>query len=96
MIGTRILKIDSEIAEIIDAKVATPHLRNWYFAIKQRQKNYFYVAGGNFNLNYLSHVWVNFQIFCAYHVANFLIFSKMSHFLQFAWVEANKRANNQV
>ena len=25
MIGTRILKINSEIAEIFDAKVATPH-----------------------------------------------------------------------
>ena len=38
MIGTRILKIDSEIAEIIDDKVATPHFRNWYFAITQSQK----------------------------------------------------------
>ena len=32
----------------------------------------------------------------AYHVANFLNFSKTFKLLQFAWVEADKRANNQV
>ena len=29
--------------------------RNWHFAITQRQKNNFYVKGGNFDLNYLSY-----------------------------------------
>ena len=38
MIGTRILKIHSEIAEIIDVEVAIPDFRNLYFAITQRQK----------------------------------------------------------
>ena len=71
MIGTRILKIDSEIAEIFDAKVATPHFRYWYFATTQKQKNNFYMTGGNFNLNYQ----IDFQNSRAYHVANFLNFS---------------------
>ena len=92
MIGTRILKINSEIAEIIDAKVATPHLRNWYFAIKQRQKNYFYVTGGNFNLNYLSHFWIDFQNSCAYYGANFLNFSNLPQLLHFGWTLSEKMA----
>ena len=32
-----------------------PSFRNWHFAITQRQKNNFYVKGGNFDLNYLSY-----------------------------------------
>ena len=43
-IGTRILKIDSEIAQIIEVKVGTC----------QWQKNNFYFKGGNFDLKYLS------------------------------------------
>ena len=54
------------------------------------------MRGGNFIINYLSYFWIDFQNSCAYHVANFLNFSKMSHLLQFAWIEAGKRANNQV
>ena len=49
MIGTEILKIDSEIAEIFEGKDGTPHL---HFTITQRQKNNFGV-GGNFDFIYL-------------------------------------------
>ena len=49
-----------------------------------------------FDLNYLSYFLINFQNSCAYLVANFLNFSQMSQLLQFAWVEADKRANNLV
>ena len=71
MIGTRILKIDLEIAEIIEVKVGTRQFWNWHFAITQHPKNNFGVAGANFDLNYLSYFWINFQNSCGYHVANF-------------------------
>ena len=45
MIGTRILKIDLEIAEIIEVKAGNHHLENLYFGISQRQKNNFHVEG---------------------------------------------------
>ena len=50
----------------------------------------------NFDLNYLSYFKIDFQNSCAYCVANFLNFAKMSQPLQFVWVEAVKRAKNQV
>ena len=70
-IGTRILKIDLEIAEIIEVKVGTRQFWNWHFAITQHPKNNFGVAGANFDLNYLSYFWINFQNSCGYNVANF-------------------------
>ena len=55
--GTKILKIDLEIAEIIEVKVGNHHLEiiHSYTDITQRQKNNFHVKGGNFDLNYLSY-----------------------------------------
>ena len=50
----RILKIDLEIAEIIEVKVGNHHFEI-YILLVQRQKKKFYVKVGNFNLNYLSH-----------------------------------------
>ena len=50
----------------------------------------------NFDLKYLYYFSIDFQNSCAYHVANFLNFSKTSQLLQFVWVEANKRANYKV
>ena len=72
-----------------------PSFRNWHFAITQRQKNNFHVKG-NFDLNYLSYFYIDFQNSCDYHVSSFLNFSKKAQLLQFAWVEADKRASNQV
>ena len=54
MIGTRILKIDLEIAEIIEVKVGN-HQLEIFILLLQRQKNNFHVKGGNFDLNYLSY-----------------------------------------
>ena len=51
MIAKRILKIDFEIAEIIEV--------NWHFAITQSLKTNFGVTGANFDLNYLSYVLIN-------------------------------------
>ena len=81
MIDTRILKIDSEIAEIIDVKVGNHHLEI-YILLVQRPKKNFYVKVVNFDLNYLSHFRIDFQNSCAYHVANFLNFSKLPQLLQ--------------
>ena len=57
MIGTRILKIALEIAEIIEVKVGNHHLEIYIlvFHCSQRQKNNFHFEGGNFDLNYLSY-----------------------------------------
>ena len=41
------------------------------------------MTDANFDLNYLSYFLINFQNSCAYYVANFLNFAKMSHPLQF-------------
>ena len=46
MIGTRILKIDLEIAEIIEVKVSTRHLEIDILLFTMRQKNNFSVRGG--------------------------------------------------
>ena len=54
MIATTILKIDLEIAEIIDIKVATRHLEIDILLL-HRVKKKFGVTGANFDLNYLSH-----------------------------------------
>ena len=55
MIATRILKIDLEIAEIIDIKVATRHLEIDILLFHRVKKNNFRVTGANFDLNYLSY-----------------------------------------
>ena len=52
--GTRIFKIDSEIAEILEDKVGTRHFEI-YILLLQRQKNNLYVKVGNFDPNYLGH-----------------------------------------
>ena len=54
MIATRILKIDLEIAEIIEVKVGTRHLEIDILLL-QRVKKQFGVTGANFDLNYLSY-----------------------------------------
>ena len=54
MIGTRILKIDLKIAEIIEVKVGTRHLEIDILQL-QRVKKQFGVTGANFDLNYLSY-----------------------------------------
>ena len=54
MIGTRILKIDLKIAEIIEVKVGTRHLEIDILLL-QRVKKLFGVTGANFDLNYLSY-----------------------------------------
>ena len=41
-------------------------------SILQSVKKQFGVTGANFDLNYLSYFWINFQNSCGYHVANFL------------------------
>ena len=86
MIGTRILKIDSEIAQIIEVKVGTC----------QWQKNISYAEGGHFDLKYLIYFWINFKNSCAYHVANFLIFSKLPQFLQNFVQKLIQNAKNQL
>ena len=53
MIGTRILKIDLEIAEIIEVKVGNHHLEIYILLL---HKNNFHVKGGYFDLNYLSYL----------------------------------------
>ena len=40
-------------------------------SILQNVKKQFGVTGANFDLNYLSYFWINFQNSCGYHVANF-------------------------
>ena len=54
MIGTRILKIALEIAEIIEVKVSNHHLEIDIMLL-QSQKNIFGVKSANFDLNYLSY-----------------------------------------
>ena len=54
MIGTRILKIDLELIEIIEVKVGNHHLVIDILLVQRPKKN-FYVRVGNFDLNYLSH-----------------------------------------
>ena len=53
MIGTRILKIDSEIAEIFKVKDGTHHLEIDILLLHRGKKMYFDVRGGNFDLIYL-------------------------------------------
>ena len=52
MIGTRILKIDLEIVEIIEVKVGNHHLEIDILLLHRGRKK-IYVKGGNFDLNYL-------------------------------------------
>ena len=53
MIATRILKIDLEIAEIIEVKVGTRHLEIDILLLHRIKKNNFGATGANFDLNYL-------------------------------------------
>ena len=62
MIATRILKIDLEIAEIIEVKVGNHPLEidilllhRISLMLLHRITQNFYVKGGNFDLNYLSY-----------------------------------------
>ena len=64
MIGTRIFKIDSEIDKILEVKVSTFSIGIIFLPL----------TGANFDLNYLSYFYIDFQNSCAYHVANFLKF----------------------
>ena len=54
VIGTRILKIDFEIAEIFEVKVGTRHLEIDILLL-HRVKKIILVTGANFDLNYLSY-----------------------------------------
>ena len=54
MIGTRILKIYLEIADIFEVKVGTRHLE-MNILLLQSKKNNFGFTGANFDLNYLSY-----------------------------------------
>ena len=73
--GTQILKIESEIAEIIEVKVGNPHLEIFILLVHHGRKN-IYLTGANFSLNYIRHFCMDFQNSCGYHVANFLNFVK--------------------
>ena len=53
------------------------------------------MRGGNFVINYLSYFWINFQNSCAYHVANFLNFSKLPQLLHFGWTLSEKMARTK-
>ena len=53
LIGKRILKIVSEIAEIIEVMLAPVIMKLTLCYYREREKK-FYIAGGNFDLNYLS------------------------------------------
>ena len=55
ILATKILKIDLEIAEIIEVKVGTRHFEIYILLLHRGRKNNFYVKGGNFDLNYLSY-----------------------------------------
>ena len=55
MIGTRILKIDSEIAEIIEVKVATCHIDIFFLTLCNSKISISKMRGGNFVINYLSY-----------------------------------------
>ena len=55
MIGTRILKIDLKIAEIIEVKVGTRHLEIYILRLQRAKKKQFGVAGANFDPYYLSY-----------------------------------------
>ena len=55
-IGTRILKIDLKIAEIIEVKVGTRHLEiDILLLILRTKKKNFGIIAGNFDVNYLSY-----------------------------------------
>ena len=54
MMGTQILKINSEIAEIIEVKVGNHHLEIYILLLHRGRKIISYVKGDNFDLNYLS------------------------------------------
>ena len=50
------------------------------------------MTGAIFDLKYLSYFGINFKNSCAYHVANFLNFLKLTQLLYFVWIEADKIA----
>ena len=55
MIGTRILKIDSEMAEIIEVKVASCHIETIFVPLCNSKISISKMRGGNFVINYLSY-----------------------------------------
>ena len=66
----------------------------WSQSFHLQHRNYFYASvpltGANFNLSYVKYFWIDFQNSWAYHVANFLNFSKLPQLFQSGWVEAIK------
>ena len=56
MIGTRILKIDLEIAEINKVKVATFHMEIIFLPLCNSKISISEMRGGNFGNNYLSYI----------------------------------------
>ena len=96
MIGTRILKIDLEIAEIIEVKIATFNIEIIFLPLCNSKISISKMRGGDFVINYLSYFWNNFQNSCAYHVANFLNFSKLPQHLHFGWILFEKMAKNKM
>ena len=55
MIGTRILKIDSEIAEIIEVKVGTCNTEIIFLMLCNNKMSISKMTGANFDLNYFSY-----------------------------------------
>ena len=66
--GTRILKIDSEMAEIIEVKVATCHIEIIFLPLWNSKISISKMRG--------SYFWIDFQNSCAYHLANWQIFPR--------------------
>ena len=56
MIGTRILKIGLEIAEIIEVKVATFNIEINFLPLCNSKISISEMRGGNFGNNYLSYI----------------------------------------
>ena len=82
MIGTRILKIDLELSEIIEVKVGNHHLEIDILLLHRGRKINLYVKLETLTSIQLSRFDLDFQNSCAYHVANFLNFSKLPQLLQ--------------
>ena len=80
MIGTRILKIDLEIAEIIEVKVGNHQLQIYILLLHRGRKIISMLKVVTLTLI----ISVISKSIFKIHVANFLNFSKTSQLLQFA------------
>ena len=94
MIGTRILKIDSEIAEIIEVKVGTCHLKIDILLLHRIKKIILvlHVPTLTSNISAISKSILKIFVPSAFPVANFLNFFKLTQLLYFGRVEADKIA----